>query len=537
MLRAMSLGRRSFLVGSGLGALTACGPAARAPVPPVPGPRPPPVLPPAVHASLESVLDGALDAAKKAGATYADARVVRRRYERVGTREDHVREVSYSENYGVGVRVLAFGAWGFAAAASVSPASAKAAAQQAVAVAKADRGAQKRPIALAPVPAYHGVKYATPLEVDPFDVPVAEKAELLLAAWREARKVSGVSFLTGNAEAHGEWKLFASTEGSLIEQSITRVGCWYDVTATDKKTGEFVTRGTELPRAQAGWEMVTRSSLLADARKMGEDAAEKLKAPSVKPGKRDVILLPSHLWLTIHESMGHSTELDRAMGYEANLAGTSFATPDKLGKLKIGDPGVTVYADKTTPGGLATSGWDDDGVKCGRWDLVKDGLLVGYQTTRDQAAWIGEKTSRGCSYAQDHASVPFQRMPNVSLKPGDKTMSLADIVAATDDGVLIHGNGSWSIDHQRYNFQFGGQMFYEVKKGKITGALKDVAYQSNTIDFWHSCDMIADASHFEMHGTLHDGKGEPVQDNPVSHGCSPARFRKVNVLDTKRSKA
>jgi TldD protein len=282
---------------------------------------------------------------------------------------------------------------------------------------------------------------------------------------------------------------------------------------------------------QAGWEYITQSTLRADARAVAENAVRKLKAPAVTAGKRDVILAPTNLWLTIHESCGHATELDRALGYEADLAGTSFATPDKRGSLHLGAPIVNVYADKTTPGGLATCAYDDDGVATQRWDLVKNGVFVGYQTTRDQAAWIGEKASRGTSYAQDFGSFPFQRMPNVSLAPADKEVTLEEIIAATDDGIYATGDASWSIDHQRYNFQFGAQMAYEVKKGKIAGPVRRFAYQSNSIEFWNACDMLGGPASWRLNGALQDGKGEPTQSNAVSHGCPPARFRNVNVLD------
>lgn len=486
--------------------------------------------------ALEHMLGAALDEAKRGGASYADARVHTRRYERVATREDHVIATESSESYGIGVRVIAGGAWGFAATAVVDEASARAAAREALALARAHEGARKRPLALAPTKAYRA-SWSTPLEIDPFTVSLADKAALLLSVWPEASKVSGVAFATASSEIAGEDKIFASSEGSLITQRITRVQAGYELTARDAKTGDFVTRAHELPPMQAGWEHVAKSSLARDARRLGEEVVEKLRAPRLEARKRDLILAPSNLWLTIHESVGHPTELDRALGYEANFAGTSFATPDKLGKLRYASEGVTLYADKTTPGGLATVGYDDDGVPTQRWDIVKDGLFVGYQTTREQAAWIGERESRGTSYAESFASVPFQRMPNLSLAPDPKGGALADIVSATDDGVLVLGQGSWSIDHQRYNFQFGGQLFYEVKHGKATRMVKDVAYQSSSLDFWRSCDMIGGPESWELHGALHDGKGEPGQSNPVSHGCPPARFRGVSILDTGRSKA
>jgi TldD protein len=484
--------------------------------------------PVSANAATEDVLARALDAAKKAGATYADARIVRRRTERISTREDHVVSVSSSETYGIGVRVIAQGVWGFASSALVHGPAAEEAARTAVAIARASRPALKHPVVLAPAPVVTG-SWRTPMEIDPFEVPLAEKAEYLLSLWPLVKDVALVKYANGSIEAYGEHKIFASTDGSLVEQRQTRLQPSLSVTAVD--AGQFESRHSEVPPMQAGYEYVTRSPLKRDARRIAEEAVEKLKSPSVTAGRRDLILAPSNLWLTIHESVGHPTELDRALGLEANFAGTSFATPDKLGKLKYGSDLVTIYADKTAPGGLASCAWDDDGVATQRWDLVKNGILVGFQTTRDQAGWIGEKASRGTSYAQDHASFAFQRMPNVSLAAGKKDTTLADIVAATDDGVLITGNGSWSIDHQRYNFQFGGQTFHEVKGGKITRSLRDVAYQSNSIEFWSSLDMLGGAKTWELHGTLSDGKGEPGQANSVSHGCPPARFKNVDILN------
>jgi TldD protein len=489
-------------------------------------------------AGLEAIVGAALDAAKKAGATYADARVHRRRHERLSTREDHVVDVTSGETYGIGVRVIAEGAWGFASSASVNGAEAADAARRAVAIAKANAGPRKRPLVLAPT-AVHRDKWQTPMEVDPFIVSLADKAAMTLAIWPEAKQVAGIAFCSAWCEALDEWKLLATSEGSLIEQRVVRVGAGYELTAKDDKAGDFVTRTISVPSRQAGWEHVTRGELAKGARKGAEETVEKLKAPRPRVGKRTLILAPDHLWLTIHESIGHSTELDRALGYEANLAGTSFATPDKLGKLQYAHEGITFYADKTTPGGLASVGYDDDGVKTERWNLVEKGVLVAFQTTRDQAAWVNDKASHATSYAEDHRSVAFQRMPNVSLTPGEKELSLDEMIAATDDGILVLGNGSWSIDQQRYNFQFGGQMFYQVEKGKVKHALRDVAYQSNTLEFWKRCDLLGGPKSWELHGTLYDGKGEPGQSNPVSHGCPPARFREVNVLDTgaKKGKA
>src|SRR5262245_22055993 len=489
-----------------------------------------------VDSSIDELVGRALGTAKKAGATYADCRLVRRRNESLQTREDHITAVGFRESYGVGVRVIADGAWGFAASARVDGREAERIARQAVEMASATARSVKEPVVLAPTKIYVDV-WQTPLTKDPFKIPLEDKADLLLAINRAALGVKGVKFVNSSYVGQGEWKLLATSEGACIEQDITRLWPTYTVTVVDTGTGKFQTRNHGFPPVQGGWELVESSTLLADAPRIADEAVQKMGAKSVEPGKRDVILDPTHLWLTIHESVGHPTELDRALGFEANYAGTSFATPDKLGKLSYGSPLMNIVADKTDLPGLATCGYDDDGVKTQKWDLVKEGRLVGYQTTRDQAAFIGEKESRGACYAQDFKSFPFQRMPNVSLAPGSKDIGVNDIIAATDDGVYIIGNGSWSIDHQRYNFQFGGQIFYEVKKGKIVGMLKDVAYQASTLDFWHSLDMLGGTREWRMGGSMGDGKGEPPQGNSVSHGCPPARFRGVNVLNTNTGKA
>ena len=512
----MPLSRRTFLGSSAIAALTsAC------------------ADPPVARAPEEHTIDGtiarALDAAKRAGATYTDVRIVRRRTESITAREDHVIGVSADETYGIGVRVVAFGAWGFAASATVDGPSAEQAARAAVAMARAARGALKSPVDLARAPVVKGA-WKNTYAIDPFAVPLAEKAQYLLDLWPSVRDVRLVKYTRAQFEALREHKIFASSEGSRVEQTIVRVSPSLEVTAVME--GQFESRASELAPAQGGWEYVTGSTLKASARELAEDAVEKLRAPSVKPGRRDLVLAPSNLWLTIHESVGHPTELDRALGLEANFAGTSFATPDKRGKLQYGSEHVSIYADKTTPGGLATCAWDDEGVATQRWDLIKEGLFVGYQTTRDQAAFIGETASRGTSYAEDYKTVAFQRMPNVSLAPDSKSeRSLKDLVAATDDGILISGNGSYSIDHQRYNFQFSGQTFHEIKGGKISGPLRDVAYQSNSLEFWRSLDMLGGPKSWELRGTLWDGKGEPAQANAVSHGCPPARFENVDILN------
>jgi TldD protein len=480
---------------------------------------------------LASLIDAALARARKEGATYADVRIVRRRSEELSAREDKLQNISSDDEYGIGIRVIAQGAWGFAATPLLAAQPVERAASAAVALARANAGLMKRPVTLAPNPVHVDV-WQTPLTKDPFKIPIEDKAELLLALNAEAMKVKGVRFATSSYFAIEEWKLLATSEGSFIEQKITRLAPSFEVTAVDDKRGEFETVAHTIAPRQAGWEYLERANLLGDARQLGEHVLEKLAAPSVQSGKRELVLAPSNLWLTIHESIGHPTELDRALGYEANYAGTSFATPDKLGRLRIGAPHLTFYADKTTPGGLATCGYDDDGVKTQRWDLVRNGLFVGYQTTRDQAAWIGEESSRGTCYADSYASVPFQRMPNVSLQPSRARCSLEDLVAGTQDGVLVTGIGTWSIDHQRFNFQFSGQLFWEIKHGRRTRMLRDVSYSANTIQFWNACQRIGDRDHFRLGAAMYDGKGQPGQSNGVSHGCPPAYFRNIQIANT-----
>jgi TldD protein len=281
-----------------------------------------------------------------------------------------------------------------------------------------------------------------------------------------------------------------------------------------------------------GYEFVPQMNLLENARRIREEVVEHLQAPPVHAGKKDLVLMPSHLYLTIHESIGHPTELDRALGYEANYAGTSYLTPDKLRKERVASEHVSVYGDRTTERALATVAYDDDGVKTMKFPIITKGIFTGYQTTRDQAHLVGEKQSRGCCYADSWATVPFQRMPNVSLEPGPSEVTLEDLISGVDDGIFIEGNGSFSIDQQRYNFQFGGDAFWEIKGGKRRGMISQVAYQGRTPDFWKACDGVAGPSYWQLYGTSNDGKGEPVQINAMSHGCSPTRFRQIDVLVT-----
>jgi len=484
----------------------------------------------------ESFAAQALGLAKKANVTYADIRVSRYDNQRIATRERQVQQISSDSSYGYGVRVLKRGAWGFAASNDFSDNSLAEAVAMAVEIAEANASIQTRPVKLAPEKAYEA-KWKSAHETDPFDVSLDKKIDLLLKINAATLETKGVSFVRSRLAFMREDKFFASSEGSVIQQDIVRSWGTFEATAVDRAKGDSQSRGSLALPVQRGWEAIEEYPYLAEAAQAGEEAVQKLKAPSVEAGAYDLLLHPTHLWLTIHESCGHPTELDRALGYEANYAGTSFLTPDKLGKFRYGSKWVNMVADRTQPHGLATVAYDDDGAPAQRWDLVREGVFVDYQTTREQAGLVPGVQPHACAHADSWSSVVFQRMPNVSLDPMDSKLTSEELIADIKKGILILGNGSFSIDQQRYNFQFGGQVFWEIKNGKKTRMLRDVAYQARTPEFWNSCDGVASKDEYELHGALNDGKGEPPQSNAVSHGCSPTRFRDINVINTGRVQA
>jgi len=490
-----------------------------------------------VYRALTAV---ALDTARSLGATYADMRVCRYRAQSLFLRSqpdpqtkalNHVPSVNESSRFGFGVRVLVNGTWGFAASPKVEKDEVARIAREAVGVAKANSALQKTPVQLAPVKAAEAV-WRTPFKKDPFTLSVNEKLAFLQAINEATCKVPKVFSARSFVTQRTEHKFFASTDGSYIEQFILQIIPGSACTAVDRETRTRRDRNYFVPPLQSGYEYVESAGMLENARRIGEECVEHLAAPPGDIGPKDLVLLPSHLWLTIHESIGHSTELDRALGYEANFAGTSFLTPDKLGKFRVGSDLVNIVGDRILPTGMATCGYDDDGCPTTRFDILRRGIFVGYQTIRDQAHLVGDKESRACSYADDYNSIPFQRIPNLWLEPGAQSASLDELIAGVDDGILIDGRGSYSIDQQRYNFQFGGDAFWEIKGGKKGKMVSRVAYQSRTPDFWQSCDAIADSRFWENHGATTDGKGQPGQANAMSHGCSPARFRGINVLRT-----
>ena len=480
----------------------------------------------------------ALDAARGAGASYADVRIGRYRRQSINTRERQVSGVSDNESYGLGVRTLVNGCWGFAATSTMTRAGAQNAARDAAVLSRAARTVQARRVELAPVTPAQGT-WMTPVQRDPIEVPLEDKIALLLATNEAALKVKGVRFVNSGLALLREVKTLATSEGTNVTQTMIRVGPSF--TATAVAAGDFQSYQEELAPRGEGWEYVESLDLPGNAERWAALAVEKLGARSVEAGTWDVILEPTNLWLTIHESIGHPTELDRAIGEEANYAGTSFVAPPEkvIGQLKYGPSFMNVQADRTQENSLSRVAWDDEGVPADRWLLIEKGIFKDYQTTREQVARIQKLTgisrSHGCSFAQSWDSVQFQRMPNISLLPGDRDIGLEEIIAATDRGIVIRHTGSWSIDHQRYNFQFSGQVFQEVRNGKVVGMLRDVAYQSNTPIFWNSMDMIGGRSSYWLGGAFNDGKGEPSQINSVSHGCVPARFRNVTILNTRRT--
>ena len=527
----MRISRRELSVGCGMGALAwATGL--------VPGPGRAQAAPPTLEA-LKELAAFALQRARKAGATYADIRINRYQSQTVALRSqpdfssgtlNHVPTVSDGESFGFGLRVLARGTWGFSASPLVTKEEIARAAKEAVEIAQANAPLRREPVQLARISAQTG-SYRTPVAKDPFAVPIPEKLALLRATNDEAKKVKGVFSAVSVIAQRAEHRLFASSEGSVLEQHVYQMAP--ELTATAVEKGKKTKTRTYRPHAVcAGYEAVERAKLTGEARRVGEEVVNHLKAPSVKAGKKDLVLLPPHLGLTIHESIGHSTELDRALGYEANFAGTSFLTTDKLGKFRVGAELVSFRGDRTRPESLSTCGWDDDGVATSEFPIIDKGIFVGYQTIRDQAHLIGAEASTGCCYADSYASIPFQRMPNVWLVPGSKPVTLAQLISGVDDGVLIDGRGSYSIDQQRYNFQFGGDAFWEIKHGKLGAMIADVAYQSRTPDFWQACDGLGGQDTWQNVGLNADGKGQPQQLNAMSHGCPPARFRRINVLRT-----
>jgi TldD protein len=499
---------------------------------------------PTADPAARDVMMRALDAARGAGAQYADVRVSRNRNQAVGTREHRVTNVSDNETMGLGVRVLANGAWGFAATRELTLQDAERVARAAVAQARANRTALLEPVRLAPARRVADGRWRAPAEIDPFAIRIEDKVELLLAANEAALRVAGARFVNSSMFFLREEKSFASTEGTFTHQTLYRSLPRMTVTAVAADGSDFQTRvSTDVQPMGLGYEHVLDANLTANATRWAEEAVQKLDARPVEPGVYDLVLLPSHLWLTIHESIAHPTELDRIMGYEANYAGTSFIWPleDFLGRFRYGPEFMNIQAERSAPGALSVAGWDDEGVVPREYLIVRDGVLWDLQTTRELVRYLEEwygrsgqpATSHGQSYAQSWADVQFHRMPNINLLPHpDRDVPLEELIEGVGRGILIDGDGSFSIDQQRYNAQFGGQVFHEIRDGRVVGMLKDVAYQMRTPEFWNSLDLLGGRSTYFMGGAFGDGKGQPAQSNAVSHGCVPTRHRNVTVINT-----
>ncbi|MGH3676798.1 MAG: TldD/PmbA family protein [Mycobacterium sp.] len=480
--------------------------------------------------------DAALSAAVAAGASHADLRIHRTTNEVVRLRDGELETSVVDREIGLAVRVIVDGTWGFASHAELNPEVAAETARRAVLVARALAPLNGETIELAPEPVYADVSWASDYRTDPFAVATADKIGVLAEYSGRLLAADGVDHASASLHSVKEQTFYADTFGSSITQQRVRVNPTLEAVSVDAAAGSFETMRTLAPPTARGWEAVAGDDVWdwsAELAQLPVLLAEKVKAPSVTARPTDLVIDPSNLWLTIHESIGHATEYDRAIGYEAAYAGTSFATPDKLGMMRYGSPVMTVTADRTEEFGLASVGWDDEGVQAQRWDLVRDGIFVGYQLDRVFALRLGVPRSNGCSYADSPHHVPIQRMANVSLQPGADDLSTDDLIGQVDDGIYVVGDKSWSIDMQRYNFQFTGQRFFRIRAGKLDGQLRDVAYQATTTDFWGALEAVGGASCWRLGGAFNCGKAQPGQIAPVSHGCPSALFRGIDVLNTR----
>ncbi len=485
---------------------------------------------------LGAIRAAALEEAARSGAGQAEVRVERIRSQMVVLRDGRVETTVDDVELGVGLRVVVDGAIGFAATVELDPGAAAGLAGEAAELARATGAASGERVELAPEPSPGEVSWVSDHDVDPTTVPLAAKVALLEEWSRRLLAAPGVDHVSAYVLAVVEDKQLGDLQGTVVTQRRVRLHPVLEAIAVDPETGAFESMRTTAPPAGRGWEYLlgVGCDLDAEVEALPGLVAEKLAAPTVEPGSYDLVIDPSNLWLTIHESVGHATELDRALGYEAAYAGTSFATFDQLGTLRYGSDLMQVTGDRTTPHGLATVGWDDEGVEAQRFEIVRDGVLVGYQLDRSMAAANGLGRSNGCAFADSPLHVPIQRMANVSLRPADgEGPTTADLIAGTDRGIYVVGDKSWSIDMQRHNFQFTGQRFYRIEGGRLGGQVKDVAYQARTTDFWASLDGLGGRSTYVLGGAFNCGKGQPGQVAPVSHGCPSARFRAVNVLNTR----
>jgi TldD protein len=480
--------------------------------------------------------DAALSAARAAGASYADLRIHAITTELIQLRDGELESAVVDREIGLAVRVIVDGTWGFASHAELESGVAADTARRAVAVATTLAPLNAERIELAGEPVYRDARWVSSYEIDPFAVSTTDKVAVLGEYSGRLLAADGVDHVSASVHAAKEQTFYADTFGSSITQQRVRLMPGLEAVAVDSSAGLFESLHTLAPPTARGWEALAGDEVWnwsAELAELPGVLSEKLKSPSVVAGPTDLVIDPTNLWLTIHESIGHATEYDRAIGYEAAYAGTSFATPDKLNVMRYGSPAMNVTADRTVEYGLATIGYDDEGVAAQNWDLVRDGIFVGYQLDRVFARRLGRSRSNGCSYADSAHHVPIQRMANVSLQPGPDDVTTQDLIARVQNGIYIVGDKSWSIDMQRYNFQFTGQQFWRIRDGRLDGQLRDVAYQATTTDFWNSMEAVGGASTWRLGGAFNCGKAQPGQTAAVSHGCPSALFRAVNVLNTR----
>jgi TldD protein len=484
---------------------------------------------------LAALADAALSRAVALGAQHADLRVERAVSQAIDLRDGTVTGVSDTTTVGLAVRVIVDGVWGFASHVELTPERAAATAERAVAVARTLAPVAIERVERAAEPVHADAVWVSAYDIDPFTVPTREKVELLGEWSQRLLAADGVDHVRAGLAQVRENKFYADTSGTSTTQQRVRIEPGFTATTVDRAAGAFETMRSLAPPVGRGWEYVTGTGWDWDGElaQLPELLAEKAKAPSVEAGRYDLVIDPTNLWLTIHESVGHATEYDRAIGYEAAYAGTSFATPDLLGRLRYGSEHMHVTGDRTIPHGLSTIGYDDDGVATTEWDLVRGGVLVGYQLDRTFAPRLGLERSNGCAFADSAHHVPIQRMANVSLQPDPvRDTTTEELIAGVDRGIYLVGDKSWSIDMQRYNFQFTGQRFFRIEGGRLAGQLRDVAYQATTTDFWGALDAVGGPSTWLLHGAMNCGKAQPGQVAAVSHGSPSARFRGINVLNT-----
>ena len=484
--------------------------------------------------------DVALQRARELGATHADFRFERVRYQHVGVRDASLQGVSDAEDVGFAVRVVHRGAWGFAAGVLLTADEVRRVAEVAVQVAGVAAEMTSAPVELAPEPVHDDVTWVSSYVVNPFDVPIRDKVDVLVDWTRRLTGHASVDHATSYLMAVQENKYYADLAGTRTTQQRVRLQPGFEASGADDRSGVFDSMASIAPPVGRGWEYVTDADGAGwdwedELAEVPDLLAEKLVAPSVEAGRYDLVIHPSNLWLTIHESIGHATELDRALGYEANYAGTSFATPDLLGSLQYGSPALNVTGDRTAEHGLATVGYDDEGVATQSWDIVRDGVLVGYQLDRAMAQMMPELNhgrSNGCAYADSPGHIPIQRMANVSVQPDPAGPDTEELISRVDRGLYVVGDKSWSIDMQRFNFQFTGQRFFQITDGQLDGQVRDVAYQATTTDFWGSMEAVGGPQTWELQGAFNCGKAQPGQVAAVSHGAPSALFRGVRILNT-----